>query len=119
MKILLVEDDPDLQFLFAQVIEKNLGIEIVVAESNEASIQILKANSEFKGIICDFQLADGTALLLLNFIKNHPLEIPFILCSGNDCSNDPNLLPFRIHGHLSKPFGKKDLLLIIRKTFGL
>ncbi|UCE98933.1 MAG: PAS domain S-box protein [Planctomycetota bacterium] len=77
-KILLVEDDKMDQMAFKRLVEEeNLPYDCTIAGSVSEAQSILGA-AQFDIVITDYSLGDGTALDVLNLVKN----IPVILVTG-------------------------------------
>ncbi len=118
MKILIIDDEPDLASLLANVIEKNFKISTVTAESKSQAIKILTEDSDIAGVISDFQLPDGTGGDLLKFIQSSQLNIPILICSGTVIETIPEFKKNPAAGYLLKPFTKKEVLAKIENVFG-
>lgn len=76
--ILLIEDDKIDQMLFQRFLKsENLPFDCTVAASVTEAQNILKSK-QFDTIICDYSLGDGTALDILQIVK----DIPVIVVTG-------------------------------------
>ena len=74
-RVLLVEDNKLEQMAFTRFIEaKKLPYDYTVAGSVAQALGILD-REQFDVVICDYSLGDGTALDVLNFVKNTPVIV--------------------------------------------
>ena len=87
MKILYAEDDEDLRELFVLKLESILSAEITECESGNEAIEKLKESSEFKIIISDMNMPNGSGADLYSYIRKIGLQTPFIIFSGCDIEN--------------------------------
>ncbi len=113
MRILLVEDEPDLRTLFTRYLERE-GYSVCSVENGYEGFQAVKTWMPDL-VISDIQMPvwDGH-VLLTNMQSLPPPQIPVVFISGYagkeemDSSTLPNLKAF-----LAKPFKPKELLEVI------
>ena len=81
-KILLIEDDKLDQMAFRRfVTNENIPYDFVINSSILQAKETLK-NEKFDVIVTDYSLGDGTALDILDFIKDILLRWQPLHCSG-------------------------------------
>ena len=81
-KILVVDDDTTFLSGMKIALSKN-DRQIETAKNVGRAIEILRENKT--DLICsDYDMPDGTALNLLEFVKNKNMNIPVIIISGRD-----------------------------------
>ena len=81
IKVLAVDDEPDLCVLTKQFLERSKGIEVDIAGSAEEAVNAL-TKKHYDAIVSDYQMPgeDGIALLKRLRVMNN--GIPFILFTG-------------------------------------
>lgn len=82
MKILIVDDLPDIRLIVRKILNANFQCSITEAESGiAASIEL--GNEIFDLVISDFEMANGTGLWLYHFmIESYP-QIPLIILTAS------------------------------------
>ena len=83
LKILLVDDEPDIVDLLKEEFS-SYGHETMVAYSGNEAIELLK-NNEFHAVFADYKMPNGDGMSILEEIKNSPegSSVPmFFFCSG-------------------------------------
>jgi two-component system sensor histidine kinase BarA len=83
--VLLVEDNPLLQYLHSLWLEQ-LGYEVTVVDSGEAALE--KSLSDYNAVLMDLDLPgiDGVTTTQQLFCNNPTLNIPVIACSTHPAS---------------------------------
>jgi len=82
--MLLIEDNNKDLLLFEHFVkEKRLPYDFVVARSVREAIQKIKTNDYFDFLVCKYELSDGTALNIIDYIKNKNYNI-IIIGYGNE-----------------------------------
>lgn len=80
--ILLVEDDPEICALLAEVLER-AGHEVVVQSSIAAARDYIEGWSQQPdALICDWNLKDGTASELLEELTARNVKVPVLILTG-------------------------------------
>lgn len=113
MKLLIVEDD----FLLQEGLYKGLtdsGYICAVAESVKSACHSLMS-TEFDLLIVDLGLPDGNGFDVIQFCKQHHLEVAILILTARDAISD------RVQGldsgaddYLIKPFSLEELLARLR-----
>jgi response regulator RpfG family c-di-GMP phosphodiesterase len=97
MKILYVEDDPNIAEIYMMMIKERFhDTEIVHFQNGLHALQELKhAPEKFDLIISDYQLSNMiTGADIFKFVNGQMLGLPFIILSGIDCSQDEKFKNF-------------------------
>jgi signal transduction histidine kinase len=82
LQVLLVEDSPDDALLLEHYLnEAGFRISMQRVESN-SQLQLILDNSTFDIVIADYVLPGFSGLDALEIVKQHKLDIPFIIVSG-------------------------------------
>lgn len=83
MKILLVDDEPDVCELITSLVKSKLNAVTHEYNSGNDAISALKKMSDYDLIVSDFQMPNGNGTDLFRFCRNHKINIPFIIISGD------------------------------------
>ena len=78
IRILLVDDEPDLLELVKRILEQKYGFSTVTAETGDEALQIFKEQS-IDAIISDYSMPVMDGILFLRKIRELNNSIPFIL----------------------------------------
>ena len=109
-KILIVEDD----LAFGTMIQtwlKKKGFEVDKATSVKAALQLLEDDSHRDLILSDLRLPDHDGLTLLNWLRKHDIQIPFIvMTSYAEVQNAVLAMKSGATDYIAKPF-PPDILL--------
>ena len=109
-KILIVEDD----LAFGTMIQtwlKKKGFEVDKATSVKAALQLLEDDSQRDLILSDLRLPDHDGLTLLNWLRKHDIQIPFIvMTSYAEVQNAVLAMKSGATDYIAKPF-PPDILL--------
>lgn len=89
LRILLVEDDDDLRFIFSNKLLEEGQALTVVSSGNEA-IKLLDSSQAFDLIVSDYSMADGNGLKLLKYVSQKQLNIRFVFFTN---TVDPEVPP--------------------------
>ena len=120
MNILIVDDDKDLSYIIAEMLE-DYGYTVTKAESGGEALSLLSGNT-FHLILLDINLPDSTGLELCRELRRVS-TVPVIFASARTSEND-RIAGFDIGGddYLPKPYSMKELLsrvnALIRRTYG-
>ncbi len=117
MKLLIVDDEPDLRELMSTLIQNKLHIDTVVAGSVAEAIAVLENTKDIAGIICDYNMKQGSGADLFMYLNSKNIKIPFILCSGDSLENHKEFDGYTIAGFLQKPFLIKEIISKIQAIF--
>lgn len=113
MRILLIEDDPDLSHLISQTLQQS-GCQTDICHTGSDGLFYAKSQV-YDAIILDRMLPEIDGLTVLEAIRRHGLSTPVILATALDGLGE------RIHGldagaddYLVKPFAVEELMARIR-----
>lgn len=116
MKILLVEDNPELTQNICQYLSQQGLICEAVATLYEAEDRIL--SFDYDCILLDLMLPDGNGLQLLQTIKTAHPQLNILIISAKDALDDRlKGLDLGADDYLPKPFHLAELLARIRAIF--
>lgn len=121
MNILIVDDDKDLSYIIAEMLE-NYGYTVTKAENGEEAMELLSENT-FHLILMDINLPDSTGLELCEELRRVS-DVPVIFASARTSEAD-RITGFDIGGddYLPKPYSMKELLsrvnALVRRSYGL
>ncbi len=118
MKILLAEDEPDLQFIIGMALE-GADYTVVTASNGLEALRLLERDS-FDLLLVDVMMPQMSGLELCQHLQHHPVwqHIPIILLTAS-----PPLgsllkdLPPSVCGWIEKPFDVFDLVDRIKSIF--
>ncbi len=79
-KILVVDDDPNIRFLYSQLFYEK-GYQVLEAESGEETFNILE-NEDISVVILDIKLRLESGLNILQRISKEFTNIPVVLCTA-------------------------------------
>ncbi|MDO9184175.1 MAG: response regulator [Bacteriovorax sp.] len=96
MRILYVEDDPNIAEIYIVMISDRFPLsEITYHENGQKALQELKlAPERFDLVISDYKLSNISGADIFAFVSGQMLGIPFIILSGLDCSSDEKFSNF-------------------------
>lgn len=105
MRLLLVDDDPDILMLAGHVLRQSGRHEVVEASSGEEALALARASAP-DAVITDFRMPgmDGLALLAAFKADAALASIPMAVCSGKrDGASRESVLAAGAVGFLQKP----------------
>lgn len=118
MKMLLAEDEPDLQFIIGMALE-GADYTVVTASNGLEALRLLERDS-FDLLLVDVMMPQMSGLELCQHLRHHPVwqHIPIILLTASP-SLGPLLkdLPPSVCGWIEKPFDVFDLVDRIKSIF--
>jgi CheY-like chemotaxis protein len=116
--VLLLEDNPDMLMMLAQVLEWG-GYEVIMGRDGNEGITLLQqANPLPKVIISDLSMPDMDGFGLLRYVRNTPewAEIPFVIMSAHSSPDDRrNALNQGADEFLVKPFSLEDFQKVLAR----
>ncbi len=77
-KILLIDDEDELRELVALGLQFKFNVDITEASSGNEARQILSVDREFDLIICDYSMPNGNGSVVLDYIEEQQIQIPFL-----------------------------------------
>lgn len=84
MRILLVDDDQEIRFALANVFQAKHKFTVVEAGSGAEAIATISNQESFALIISDYQMDNGNGQVIVDFLKNQQVDVPFIFFSGSE-----------------------------------
>lgn len=115
-RILFVDDDPGV-LMVGDMLIKSLGHEVLLANSGEAAIEIIK-NSESKidCIFLDWMMPGLSGTAVLAFMLDASIKIPVIVQTGIISDGDlDRAKELGAVDHICKPYSKEDMRSAIVK----
>jgi DNA-binding NtrC family response regulator len=115
-KILVVEDNPNMSSLLADMLEV-FAVESVRATDGEDAMRKL-AEEEIGLVISDMRMPKMSGTELLAAIKEKDPELPVVLISGYSLGDaDDQAATKRADGFLMKPFRMNDIKDILERLY--
>ncbi|HPI40809.1 MAG TPA: response regulator [Pseudobdellovibrionaceae bacterium] len=115
-KVLVVEDDLDVQEVIELLIQSNYDAEVTLAADGNEALNILKQNIKFDIITSDLNMPKVKGDQLYFELRKFDSVTPFILVSSEPLSNYESFKnPINLF-HLDKPFTDEELKNIFTKA---
>ncbi|MCS3867159.1 DNA-binding response OmpR family regulator [Chryseobacterium ginsenosidimutans] len=115
MKILIIEDEPELRNVVQNFLEAEHFI-VEYAENYQSGLEKI-ISYEYDCILLDIMLPDGNGMDLLKEIKNIHKKDPVIILSAKDSVDDKvNGLEIGADDYLAKPFHLAELMARIKSV---
>lgn len=105
MRILLVDDDHEIRFALANVLKAKHSFTVVEASSGLEAIATISSQEKFALIISDYQMDNGSGQVIVDFLKNQKVTVPFIFFSGSQEAQ-----AVEIGDPVLKCFGKSEII---------
>lgn len=83
MRILLVDDDKEIRFALASVLQAKYQFTVVEASSGSEAIATISTQEKFCLIISDYQMDNGNGQVIVDFLKNQKVDVPLVFFSGS------------------------------------
>lgn len=109
--ILIVDDNPNMSSLLAEMLEV-FNYESVVCGDGTEALEHLD-NKSFQMIITDMRMPNMTGLELIERVKQKYPKIPVVLISGYSVTDDKTEV--KADGFLAKPFMMSDIEQLLKK----
>ena len=117
-KVLLLEDNPDMLLMLAQVLEWG-GYEVIKGRDGLEGIHLLKETEPLPSvIISDLSMPEMDGYSLLQNVRHTPewADIPFVIMSAHSSPDDRrNALNQGVDEFLVKPFSLEDFQRVLRR----
>jgi DNA-binding response OmpR family regulator len=113
-RILVVEDDPDIRRLNAEVLASS-GYAVDAAEDGAVAWEALQAN-HYDLVVTDYRMPRVTGGELIQKIYAAQIPVPVIVVSGETHDLESFCQPA---GVLLKPYGFHELLEIVKEVLGV
>ncbi len=81
--ILVVDDEADIRDIFELILKRSFSLEVVLAESGNQAIEVIRTRGVPKVVISDMNMLDGDGVYLFSTMRESGWNVPFILCSTN------------------------------------
>lgn len=121
MKILVVDDEPDLQPLILQRFRKQIGdgeMEFVFAQDGREAIEKLEADPDIEIVLSDINMPVMDGLTLLAKLNKMPRLLKTVMVSAyNDLLNLRVAMNRGAYDFVTKPIDFEDLETTVRKTW--
>ncbi|WP_100075905.1 response regulator transcription factor [Chryseobacterium camelliae] len=115
MKILIIEDEPELRAVIQHFLERELFL-VEYAEDYRSGMDKI-ISYEYDCILLDIMLPDGSGMDLLKELKKLEKKDPVIILSAKDSVDDKvNGLEIGADDYLAKPFHLAELLARIKSV---
>jgi len=113
--ILIVEDEPDFVEICKSLLEET-GYEILVAINGKQGIEAIQKN-HVDMILSDGKMPLSDGYTLLNWVRSHCPNMPFILMTGYLERSEAEFAQLGIDGMFEKPFDLNILVKFIENFF--
>ncbi len=82
-RMLLIEDNRDMQILMKEIVEINFQVEVAICSSGSESLRMLEGGN-FQMVITDYRIHEFAKKNFFENVRNGPLnKIPMIVYSGD------------------------------------
>lgn len=119
-KILIVDDEPDIEVLMKQRFRKQLRenkFQLFFAHNGIEALEVLEKDPEIRLVISDINMPEMDGLTLLKKINDtFPNVIPIIVSAYGDMNNIRAAMNLGAFDFVTKPINFEDLTLTIDKT---
>ena len=117
-KILIVEDEESIQRVLQKIITKEFSkYKIQSAEDGLAAVELLKANSDIKVVLCDIKMPKMDGVEVLSVAQKIEHEATFIMISGHgDLELAVETMRLGAYDYISKPPDLNRLLTAVRNA---
>lgn len=109
LNILLVEDDPTLQWCAKTILE---NMDCCVIEASSRSEALKKFTPQFDGVLTDIGLPDGNGFDVIHHIRRgypHYSPVIYVYTAFDKDYVEEEYIKADIHGFISKPFLRIDI----------
>ncbi|MBA7635906.1 Transcriptional activator protein CopR [subsurface metagenome] len=114
-KILIVDDDSNILFLFAEILKMD-GYNVVTASTGTKALQLV-IHDHFNLLILDIKMPGIHGLEILRRLRETGNNIPIIICSAFEgMKDDFSIKSYEISDYLVKPVDLKLLSESVKKT---
>ncbi|MCF7805202.1 MAG: response regulator [Candidatus Marinimicrobia bacterium] len=116
MNILLVDDDPEIQFLTKFVLEQTGEFDVTGVESIDKA-KVMLTEMVFEGILLDVMLPDGSGIDMYEEIQDNPeIDVPpVVFLTGKDAGEIfQKIRSLGAAGFIQKPFNPANLAEQVR-----
>lgn len=115
-RILIVDDNEDLQFNLSNIIQ-NAGYSVLTAGEGNTALKEVKTNSPDL-VLLDMKLPGMDGMAVLEKIKKmDPSIIVIMLTAYGEVKGAVNAMKLGAFDYITKPFDNDELILVIKKAF--
>jgi signal transduction histidine kinase len=119
-KILIVDDEPELERLIKQRLRKNIRakeIELLFARNGKEAIETLQSNPQIDMVLTDINMPDMDGLTLLDKLRDIDQTLKAVVISAyGDMKNIRTAMNNGAFDFITKPINFEDLMITINKT---
>lgn len=120
-KILIVDDEPDVEILMKQRFRQQLRekqFAFFFAQNGLQALEVLSKEKDIRLLISDINMPEMDGLTLLKHIsEKFPEVIPIIVSAYGDMNNIRQAMNLGAFDFVTKPINFEDLNITIKKTF--
>lgn len=113
--ILIIDDEQTIVSYLVSLLEKKNYKAMGFYSGNEC-IDYLKAGGLADLIISDFKMKNGDGMIILDYIKQHKKNIPFMFMTGFSDLNFEEMVQAGAHKVFTKPFKLSDAMIDIKEA---
>jgi two-component system OmpR family response regulator len=114
-KILVVDDDPNIRFLFAEMLKME-GYEVITASTGTKALQLI-IEDDFAIIILDIKMPGIHGLEILRRLRDKGIATPIIICSAFEGMKDDFIIEsYGVSDYLVKPVDVRVLSAAVKKA---
>ncbi|MBC7659111.1 MAG: response regulator [Chitinophagaceae bacterium] len=116
MKVLVVDDSPDNQFLLSRLLTKNGALVEIASDGVEAVEKASRHGSNFDVVLMDIQMPRMDGYEALRVLRSQSYPVPVVAVTAHAMKEDrlkTEAAGFR--GHLTKPLNAAELLHCLQK----
>jgi two-component system chemotaxis response regulator CheY len=125
MKVMVVDDEPDMQLLFEQRFRRELGegrVQFIFAQSGDEALSYLEGQdgADLVLILSDINMPGMSGLDLLRQLKSRKRELPvYMITAYSDESSHTQALEYGADDYLTKPLDFQELRDKIYRAGGI
>ncbi|MBI4611137.1 MAG: sigma-54-dependent Fis family transcriptional regulator [Candidatus Rokubacteria bacterium] len=114
-RILVVDDEPDMRWLLAGVLQAE-GLEVVTAEDGQAALDRVMADAPAT-VILDLRMPGLDGMSALGKLKTIAPQVPVIMLTAyGDIPTAVQAMRLGAYDYLTKPFHNDDIVLTVRRA---
>jgi len=112
MKILIVDDEPELRELYHLMLTELFSFELVEADNGQEAARILEGDRSIDLVVSDYNMPKAKADVIYKVAKEK--GVPFILITSDSVEEHPEFKNQPLTGYLQKPFDEDELKKIVQ-----
>lgn len=118
VRVLIVDDEPDIREYMSALISAEYLCEIMQADSGSQAVQLLLQN-HFDLVISDFNMPNGDGKLVFDMTQKVNPKAKFLLVSSDESDDHKEITSNSKSGYLQKPFEPEDLIKLIAEQLNI